>query len=115
MARFYGKVGYVNSIKKSAGVYENQPEEHYYYGDIINISKRWQTNENLNDDIRLEQTISIMADAYAWENYFKIRYVIIDGVAWRVTNVQVVRPRLMLYIGGIYNGETEASETSSDS
>ena len=71
-----------------------------------NTSKRWQTTENLNDDIRLEQNISIVADTYAWENYSKIRYVIIDNVAWRVTNVTVAKPRLNLYIGGLYNGET---------
>ena len=106
MAKFYGKVGYVTPVEESPGVFVNKPEEHIYYGDITNISKRWQTNENLNDDIRLEQNVSIIADSYAWENYSKIRYVIIDGTAWRVTNVTVSRPRLNLYIGGIYNGET---------
>ena len=114
MARFCGKVGYVDTDKTSPGVYENTPEEYTYYGDITNISKRWQTNDNLNDDIRLEQNISIMADAYAWDNYYKIRYVIIDGIAWRVTNVQVSRPRLILYIGGIYNGETVSSNASNN-
>lgn len=112
MARFYGKVGYVTPIEESPGVTVNRPEEYSYYGDIINISKRWQSTENLNEDLRLEQTISIMADSYAWENYYKIRYVIIDGVAWRVTNVTVNRPRLMLYIGGIYNGETITPKTT---
>ena len=115
MARFCGKVGYVTSIETSPGVHENIPEEYNYYGDITNISKRWQTNENLNDDIRLEQNVSIMADSYAWENYWKIRYVIIDDVAWRVTNVQVSRPRLILYIGGIYNGKTVSFGASNDS
>lgn len=111
MARFCGKVGYVTSIEESPGVFKNVPEEYTYYGDITNISKRWQTNDNLNDDIRLEQNVSIMADSYAWENYFKIRYVIIDGTAWRVTNVTVSRPRITLYIGGIYNGKTVSTET----
>ena len=114
MARFCGKVGYVTPVETSPGVHENIPEEYVYYGDITNISKRWQTNENLNDDIRLEQNISIMADSYARANYYKIRYVIIDGIAWRVTNVQVARPRLLLYIGGIYNGETVQAQTSGD-
>ena len=106
MAKFCGKIGYVESIEESPGVFVNKPTEYEYYGDITNISKRWQTTENLNDDIRLEQNISIIADAYAWENYYKIRYVIIDNVAWRVTNITIARPRLNLYIGGLYNGET---------
>lgn len=106
MAKFCGKIGYVDSVEESPGVFVNKPIEYTYYGDITNISKRWQTTENLNDDIRLEENISIVADSYAWENYYKIRYVIIDGVAWRVTNVTVARPRLNLYIGGLYNGET---------
>lgn len=112
MAKFYGKVGYVTSTDQGDGVSINVPEEYPYYGDIINISKRWQTTENLNDDIRLEQTISILADSYAWENYYKIRYVIIDGVAWRVTNVIINRPRITLFIGGIYNGQTVAPRTT---
>lgn len=112
MARFYGKVGYVTSVDQGDGVSINVPEEYPYYGDIINISKRWQTTENLNDDIRLEQTISILADSYAWENYYKIRYVIIDGVAWRVTNVTINRPRIMLFVGGIYNGQTVTPRTT---
>lgn len=112
MARFFGKVGYVTSVDIGDGIVKNMPEEYSYYGDIINISKRWQTTENLNDDLRLEQTISIVADQYAYENYYKIRYVIIDGVAWRVTNVTVSRPRLTLFIGGIYNGETVTSKTT---
>ena len=114
MARFCGKVGYVDPDEESKGVFVNKPEEHVYYGDTTNISKRWQTNENLNDDIRLEQNVSIMADAYAYKNYWKIRYIIIDDIAWRVTNVQVARPRLLLYIGGIYNGETVTSETTNN-
>ena len=106
MAKFCGKIGYVDTVEESTGVWVNKPVEYTYYGDITNISKRWQTTENLNEDIRLEQNISIVADSYAWENYFKIRYVIIDGAAWKVTNVTVARPRLNLYIGGLYNGET---------
>lgn len=112
MAKFCGKVGYVTSVTDDTGVTTNEPEEYTYFGDITNISKRWQTTENLNDDIRLEQNISIVADSYAWENYYKIRYVIIDNVAWRVTNVTISRPRLNLYIGGLYNGETVSSKTA---
>lgn len=112
MAKFCGKVGYVTSVTDDTGVTKNVPKEYTYFGDITNISKRWQTTENLNDDIRLEQNISIVADSYAWENYYKIRYVIIDNVAWRVTNITPNRPRLILYIGGIYNGETISSKTA---
>lgn len=112
MAKFSGKVGYVTSIEESPGSWVNKPEEFTYYGDIINISKRWQQTENVNEDIRLEQNISIMADSYAYKNYYKIRYVVIDGIAWKVTNVSVNRPRLNLYIGGIYNGETISAKTS---
>lgn len=112
MAKFCGKVGYVTSVTDETGITTNEPEEYTYFGDITSISKRWQTTENLNDDIRLEQNISIVADSYAWENYYKIRYVIIDNVAWRVTNVTPNRPRLNLYIGGLYNGETVSSKTA---
>lgn len=106
MPKFYGKVGFVDTVETSTGVYENVPEERFYYGDITSVSKRWQTTENVNDDIRLEENISILADDYSIRNSSRIRYVIIDGIAWRVTNIVPARPRLILYIGGLYNGET---------
>lgn len=112
MNKFYGEVGYVTSVITSQGVYQNKPEEYSYIGDILRNNKHWDSTDHLNDDIRLGHTISILADEKAYEDYYKIRYVKIHGQAWRVTNVEVKRPRILLYIGGLYNGETLKTKTS---
>ena len=47
-----------------------------------------------------------MADSYAEENFFAIKYVRWMGARWVVTNVEVRRPRLILNLGEVYNGPT---------
>lgn len=105
MAKFYGEVGYVMSVEKRPGVYVEEPTEHLYVGDFIRVNSRWETNSNLNDDISLNNRLSIVADAFAYEHFSQLRYVVINGVAWKVNQIEVSAPRLILSIGGVYNGE----------
>lgn len=104
MARFYGKVGYVKQEETSPGIWEEISEEKNYYGDITKAYRRLDGSKYLNDNISVSNNISIVADAYAYNNIFAIRYVIWMGSKWKVTNVEVQRPRLILTLGGIYNG-----------
>ena len=83
---------------------EEIPTEKKYRGDITKNVKRFDSGDSLNDNISLNNTISIVADAYAYENYFAIRYVEWMGARWKVTSVEVQRPRLILSVGGVYNG-----------
>lgn len=107
MAKFYGVVGYAISeeLEDSPGVWEETITERSYYGDILKNVSRWQSNsEQLLDDLNISNRISILADAYANEHFFAIRYIKWMGVSWTVTSVEVGRPRLILTIGGVYNG-----------
>lgn len=106
MAKFYGKVGYVEpTLSDSPSVWtESDPVEYWYYGDVIKNARRLETGSDLNDDIAVSNSISILADAYAFEHFFAIRYVCWMGTKWKVTNVEVQSPRLILTLGGIYNG-----------
>jgi len=113
MAKFYGKVGYVDTIEVSDGVFkETVIKEQNYYGDLISNRKRSENGENLNDNINVNNSISILADAYAYNHFFFIKYVEWMGALWKVTDVEVQRPRLILNIGGLYNGITKSDETS---
>lgn len=103
MAKFYGEVGYMTTGETAPGVWGEVITERPYYGDILKNTKRWQGSEGLNDDITTSNTISILADPFAYENFFDIRYVRWMGAAWKVTSVEVQRPRLILSIGGVYN------------
>jgi hypothetical protein len=106
MAKFYGVIGYANTSKTAPGVWTEGIVERNHYGDVIKNSRRLQSGENLNDNITVSNEISIVADAFANENFHSMRYVRWMGANWKITNVDVQRPRLILTIGGVYNGVT---------
>jgi hypothetical protein len=107
MARFHGEVGYSDgSIESAPGVWVDQIIEFVYFGDLIRNTRRLQEGENLHKDLSVNNSISIVADAYANEHFFAIRYVKWGGVRWTVIDVEVQSPRLILRLGGVYNGPT---------
>lgn len=103
--KFYGAVGFWNgSIEVKPGVYKPGIVERPYSGNVNWHNRHFQTSENQNDDIKLNNQISILSDLYSQQNFASIRYVIWMNVKWEVTNVEVNYPRLILTIGGVYNG-----------
>lgn len=108
MAKFYGKVGYGETIETppNSGVWKDVITERPYYGDVLNNIRRFQENQKINDDLTLSNGISIIADPYALNHFFAIRYVEWAGALWTVNTVEVERPRLILRLGGVYNGPT---------
>lgn len=109
MAKFYGVVGYVESVETAPGVYAEIATERKYYGDILKNVKKYVSSEYLNDNLTISNSISILADAYAYDHFFAIRYVNWMGANWKVTEVEVQRPRLILSLGEVYNGNTPGS------
>ena len=109
MAKYHGKVGFVTFSEKNLGVDVEVPVEREYYGDILKVTKRWETASSVNPDLSISNQISIVADQYARDNLFAIRYVSWMGTRWNVTSVDVQHPRLILSIGGVYNGPTPGS------
>jgi len=76
--------------------------EREYYGDILQFSRRWENGEHLNDDLNIDNKISIVADPFAYENFHAIRYIWWIGAKWKVISAEVQYPRLILTIGGVY-------------
>jgi hypothetical protein len=106
MAKFHGKIGYGVTAETAEGVYEETIVERTYFGDIIRLSRSLRENEQVNPALTLGNSISIVADAYANEHFFAIRYVEWAGVRWTVVDVEVQPPRLLLRLGEVYNGLT---------
>lgn len=106
MAKFYGAIGYISEVESAVDVTENQPIERMYKGDLVRNNRRLDNGENINDNVSISNQISIIADPYANNHIFDMRYVKWRGTAWKVTSVDVEPPRLVLTLGGIYNGET---------
>lgn len=104
--RFYGEVGYGDTSETAPGVWEPVIVEYPYRGDVIRNIKRLEQGETLNDDVAVNNAISVVADEYANQHFFNIKYVMWQGVRWKVTAVEVKPPRLVLNIGEVYNGPT---------
>ena len=106
MAKFFGKIGYGETVEKSPGVWEDTIVEDNYYGDVVRNTRKLTEGESANSDITVNNSISIVSDAYANEHFFAIRYVEWAGTLWTVSEVDVQSPRLLLRLGGVYNGPT---------
>lgn len=106
MAKYFGKVGYAEQVETVPGVWEEKIIERKYYGDVVRNIRKLEKSENLNDDINVSMEISIVADPYAIQNFHAIRYIEFMGSLWKIYNIEVNYPRLVLTIGGLYtNGQ----------
>lgn len=106
MARYHGKVGYGTSVEESPGVFVDAIVEFTYFGDIIRNSRKLTEGDQVNADISVGNSISIVADAYARSNFADIKYVEWMGILWKVSDVEVQSPRLILSLGEVYRGPT---------
>lgn len=104
MAKFYGAIGFAVNTETSPGVWKDVITERSYKGDVIRITRREEERDSLNPNLTINNRISIVADAFAEENIFAMRYVTWMGSKWSVNSVEVHRPRLILSIGGVYHG-----------
>jgi hypothetical protein len=105
MARFSGAVGYSEGqVEQAPGVWVEQIIEKSYFGDVLRSARRSHEGESLNNDLTVNNSISILADDYANEHIHAIKFVVLAGTAWDVDEVTVERPRLLLRLGGVYNG-----------
>jgi hypothetical protein len=110
MARFFGEIGYGEAVETppDSGVWVDEIVEYSYFGDVVRNARKFQEGEQLNNNISVNNSISIVADAYANEHFFAIRYIRWAGSLWTVDDVEVQSPRLLLRLGEVYNGPTAA-------
>ena len=106
--RFHGKVGYFDTVETKPGLFEEQLIFRTYYGDVIQNRKRDSLGSKVIADIQVTNQISIVADAYARDHFFKLRCVEWQGALWSVSDVDVQPPRLILSLGGLYDEDLES-------
>lgn len=107
MGKFFGRIGYSQTVETRPFVWEEQITERDYVGDILQNRHKWENGEGLNDNINIDNRLSIIADPFAREHCQHIRYVCWMGAKWKVTSVEVQYPRLILSIGGVYNENSD--------
>lgn len=104
MAKFYGVIGYAVTEETEPGIYEERIIEKEHFGDVVRNTRRLSNAAKVNDDITISNQISIVAEPFANNNFHSMRYVSFMGSKWKVTEVEVQYPRLILTLGGVYNG-----------
>lgn len=103
MAKFFGKIGFVQTVETEPGVWEEETTERNYRGDLVRVARRLSTSNSVNDNIVVSNQINIVADPYAQLNFLYIKYVVYLGIKWKVDNVEVQYPKLILTMGEKYN------------
>lgn len=103
MAKWYGLIGFGVTEETDPGLWEETIEKRNYYGDLLSNYRKLQNSGGVNDDVNIVNKISIIADPFANQNFHSIRYAEFMGTKWKVTDVEVQYPRLILSLGGVYN------------
>lgn len=115
MTKYYGKIGFIKTEESDPGVYVEKTIERLYKGEVIRNNRRWESSQDsINSNINVNNSISIVSDDFVVNNMPFIRYVEWMGSYWNINSIDVQPPRLVLEIGGVYNRVSE-SEESEDS
>lgn len=105
MAKYYGRIGFVKTVETVPGVWEEKTITRSYRGDVIRNVRRLENPGQVNDNVTISNEVSIVCDPYAIQNFHSMRFLTYMGSKWKITSVEVEYPRLILTIGGVYNGE----------
>lgn len=114
MAKFYGQIGYATTYEQTingstTGIWTSSIVERPYYGDVVRYSRKYTSSDKINDDVEVSNELSIVADPFAMENFHNMKYVRWLGACWKITNVDINYPRITLTVGGVYNGDSNAT------
>ena len=104
MNKWYGNVGYVETVEVQPGIWDELETVRPYYGEFVKKSSKFRVSGEVNDDRDVSVELSIVADPYSDLHFHSIRYAEFGGVKWKVNTVEPRRPRLILSLGGEYNG-----------
>lgn len=107
MAKFVGIIGFVRDVETlpGSGAFVEESVEKTYRGDVLMNMSRWQDASKVNEDLTIDNKFSIVADSFALRNIGIMRYVEYLGEKWKIKSIEIVRPRIIITVGGLYNGE----------
>lgn len=106
MAKWYGIIGYGISTEVSPGVWQDEIVKRNYSGDVKRLYGKWsEASNSTNDDFSTNNQISIISDPFAEQNFTQMRYIVFMGVKWKIISADIKRPRIIISLGGVYNGK----------
>lgn len=104
MAKFYGLIGFVQTIEVSPDIWDTVETAKPYCGDLVRNQRRWEGTDSVNENLTINNEVSIVADKFATDNLNAIKWVEVMGSKWKVNSVTIDYPRITLTVGGVYNG-----------
>lgn len=117
MAKYYGMIGFATQVETRPGVWEDVIEERPYKGDITRSGRRYDRSDGLNDDFTITNVFSIVSDSFLYSHIPALRYLTYLGSKFKISSVEIDRPRVTINVGGVYvSGEstTETTESTGD-
>lgn len=106
MEKWSGVIGFSELYQATPGEWKHKTVDRKYVGDWIRNTSSWSaSSDSTIDELKVSNRLCIVADPYATKNFHTMKYVEYMGVKWKITNVEVQYPSLILSIGGVYNGQ----------
>lgn len=112
MAKYYGMLGFATQVETRPGIWEDAIEERPYKGDVVRSARRYDRSDGLNDDFVVNNTFSIISDAFLYSHIPALRYLEYLGSKFKITSVDIDRPRITISVGGVYVSGNSSSEPS---
>ena len=108
MGKFHGMVGFVDYVESAPDVWKEVPYEKEYSGELIRKSNRSVVSTTTtNDNLVINNQISIIADPFMNAHFPSIKYVNSNGANWKVVSADDSNyPRIILNLGEVYHGIT---------
>lgn len=106
MARFYGEIGFGTTVEAPPGVWKDVIVELKFYGDVLRNDLNSDFGEKVNPDFTFTNRISIVAGHNALKRRKDMRYIRFEGELWIINSIEIEERRLILGLGGVYNGPT---------
>lgn len=105
--KFSGKVGFwIDDDEIEPGYFVSHFVEKKYTGDVSRDNRHWnESDKGTISNYRVNNEIYILTDLYARQNWQSIRYVVWNGVKWKVSSVSLGYPRCTLVLAEVWNGE----------
>lgn len=112
MTRFYGKIGFSVTKETRPGIFKETYIEKMYKGFVTRNTRRWDQSEYLNDNININNDISIIADGFAISHFGVMRYVKWMNQTFEITSATLDTDvhRITLSIGGVFNVPDKVSD-----
>ena len=105
MPKFFGTIGFAETVETTPGVWKDRITERKYYCEVERFNSRWSTqSDSTNDDLNVNSQFSMIADAFASSHFTSMKYIEFMGAKWKITSIEPKHPRLILTVGGLYNG-----------